>query len=141
MTGSANWFVIHVRRQRAGLPAIRLHDTPTAGMVKALELADLLDAAQIESSDAAAMAEAEWKLLAAAARTTKPTSATRAMVLAFPMQREAVRAARRTKERGAQIVEKPASRQRPVSPERGTPLRSATWAEVGPSLLTRVWPW
>ena len=46
--------------------------TPTAGIVKALELADLLDAAQIESSDAAAMAEAEWKLLAAAARTTKP---------------------------------------------------------------------
>ena len=67
--------------------------TPSAGMVKALELADLLDAAQIESSDAAAMAEAEWKLLAAAARTTKPTSATRAMVLAFLMQREAVRAA------------------------------------------------
>ena len=67
--------------------------TPTAGMVKALELADLLDAAQIESSDAAAMAEAEWKLLAAAARTTKPTSATRAMVLTFLIHREAVRAA------------------------------------------------
>src|SRR3954468_5845126 len=39
---------------------------PRAGIVKALELADLLDAAQIESSDAAAMAEAEWKLLATA---------------------------------------------------------------------------
>jgi hypothetical protein len=66
--------------------------TPPARIQKALALADLLDAAQIESRAVEVMADLEWRLLAQAARTRKPSGTTREMVLGLLRNREAARA-------------------------------------------------
>jgi hypothetical protein len=67
---------------------------PVARIVKALALADLLDAAGIGASDAATMHPGEWRLLAQAAQSHRPPSEqTRELVLEFLRRREAARTA------------------------------------------------
>ena len=65
--------------------------TPPARIIRALTLADLLDAAGIAASDAATMHPAEWRMLAQAGRTPIPSQTTREMVVTLLSRRESVR--------------------------------------------------
>jgi hypothetical protein len=65
---------------------------PPQRILKALELADALDAAGLGSADATAMDSQEWSLLAVAARTRKPSPETRELVATFLQRRETARA-------------------------------------------------
>ena len=66
--------------------------THLARVLKALKLADTLDAAQIASSAAAGMTVPEWSMLARAARTHIPSEQTRTMAMEFLCAREDARA-------------------------------------------------
>lgn len=65
--------------------------TPTARIMKALALADLLDAADIGSDSAETMDLPAWILLARAARVRAPSPRTRALVLTLLQLRAAAR--------------------------------------------------
>jgi hypothetical protein len=68
---------------------------PPARIVRALTLADLLDAAGISAADAATFHPREWRMLAKAASSTRiPSEQTRGLVvdLDFLRRREAIRA-------------------------------------------------
>jgi hypothetical protein len=60
-------------------------------LLKALHLADTLDAAGLGSAEATAMDANEWQLLAMAAGSRKPSPPTRALVMRFLERREAAR--------------------------------------------------
>ncbi|MGA7239708.1 MAG: hypothetical protein WBY44_28775 [Bryobacteraceae bacterium] len=68
----------------------RQHHVPER-LLKALHLADTLDAAGLGSAEATTMDAKEWQLLAMAARSRKPSEPTRALVLQFLEYREAAR--------------------------------------------------
>lgn len=68
----------------------REHHVPER-LLKAICLADTLDAAGLGSTEATAMDANEWRMLAAAARTRKPSPTTRALVLRFLQNRETAR--------------------------------------------------
>jgi hypothetical protein len=66
---------------------------PAARIVKALTLADLMDAAGISAADAATMHPGEWRIVARAANTPRePSERTRELVTALLQRREAARA-------------------------------------------------
>jgi hypothetical protein len=65
---------------------------PPQRMLKALQLADTLDAAGLGSADVTVMGNREWLMLAAAARTRKPSPKTRQLVAVFLQNRETIRA-------------------------------------------------
>ncbi len=66
---------------------------PRARIVRAITLADLLDAAGITAEDAATMHPGEWRLLAEAAQVPKlPSERTRELVTTLLQRREAARA-------------------------------------------------
>jgi len=66
---------------------------PHARIVRAIALADLLDAAGISASDAGTMHPPEWRLVARAAGTNRiPSEQTRELVAMLLQRREAARA-------------------------------------------------
>jgi hypothetical protein len=64
-----------------------------ARLIKAIALADLLDAARIRSRRAATMDANEWALLAVAARVNEPSLTTRQAVISMLEGRERARKA------------------------------------------------
>ena len=73
-------------------PKMTIDHHPPQRIIKALQLADTLDAAGLGSADVTAMDAREWLMLAAAARTRRPSPQTRALVLSFLQNRESARA-------------------------------------------------
>jgi hypothetical protein len=69
-----------------------IQNHPPQRILKALQLADTLDAAGLGSADVTRMDNREWLMLAAAARTRKPSPKTRQLVAMFLQNREMVRA-------------------------------------------------
>jgi len=65
--------------------------TPPARIWRALELADLLDAAGIASTSAETMDSGEWSVLAEAAGARRASLETRALTISLLRRREAVR--------------------------------------------------
>jgi hypothetical protein len=65
---------------------------PPERILKALQLADTLDAAGLGSDDVAVMDAREWLMLATAARTRKPSPKTRQLVAMLLQNRAAIRA-------------------------------------------------
>ena len=65
---------------------------PRARIVRALQFADLADAARISAADVALMGAPEWQLLARAAQSPRlPSPKTRELVATLLQRREATR--------------------------------------------------
>ena len=64
---------------------------PSQRILKALVLADTLDAAGIAAADAESMNGREWRMLAEAAQSRIPSERTRELVINFLRRRETVR--------------------------------------------------
>jgi hypothetical protein len=73
---------------------------PASRFVKALALADIADAAGLTPADTALLDEREWDLLAAAARTKKPSPQTQRLTILMLQSRTEARRALNPPERG-----------------------------------------
>jgi hypothetical protein len=89
-TPEAPCSIVVERMERSHPDVTRQRHVPER-LLKALHLADTLDAAGIGSAEATAMDANEWRMLAEAAHSRKPSEPTRVLVLRFLRNREAAR--------------------------------------------------